>query len=533
MKKILFVLLIALFIPLVNADDLFYANNMNLNIEQSGGILTHDVNELTLRFYVYPKEEDYSTVSSINTDPKSNLEDDAYVFSWSSVNGEISYSINSKVRNTLKIKKIKDKINFPLTIPEEYEKYTQSSELCDSDNIEIRKLANLLASGEDDAYKVIFKMTNWVHSNVNYTTSEVKDTIKASVVLNTRKGACDEFSNLLMALLRSVKIPVKYITGYSYGTYDKHEFGSHGWLEVWLPEYGWIPIDPTYGELGWLDTTHVKLLSSLNPKPSSVEYKWVGGSVGEGVLTEEIEVASKTMNMPIFLEGELSVEDVSLILGSYNIVWLNIRNPNDYYVSTSAALRLAPPLVDKNPKMVFLEPFDEERVGWIVKYPSNLTRGYIYTYFNNATAYFLGEKTTTSIVKEDVNYFTLGEVQVLINEGDIIREGSPNISLKIAKPSQVKLGDTYTIGVTMENKGSGPLDSLIVCIKEDCRDNYIGISESIKEEFDLVALELGLTKVIVTFKNVNLESYILELNVIEKSIFEKIIDFFKNLFKLK
>ncbi|UCD03882.1 MAG: transglutaminase domain-containing protein [Candidatus Woesearchaeota archaeon] len=533
MRKILLVLLIVLFIPLVNADDLFYSDTMELNVEQSGEILTYDVRELTLYLYVYPKEEEYSVISYINTNPRSNLEDNAYVFSWSSVDGKVDYYINSRVKNTLKIKKIKDKINFPMTVPEEYEKYTQSSELCDSDNIEIKKLANSLASGEDDAYKVIFKMTNWVNSNLNYTTAEVGDTVKASIVLKTREGACDEFSNLLMALLRSVNIPVRYITGYSYGTFEENKFGSHGWLEVWLPKYGWIPIDPTYGELGWLDTTHVKLLTTIDPMPSSVEYKWVGGNVGSGTLIEEIEVISNTMNMPIFLEGELSVEDVSLTLGSYNIIWLDIKNPNDYYVSTSAALRVAPPLIDKNPKMVFLEPFGEERVGWIVKYPANLSEGYIYTYFNNATAYFLGEKATTSIVKGDVNSLTLREVEALMTSKDGVKKGSPDVSLKILKPMQVKLGDTYTVSVSIENKGSGPLESLTVCIKEDCRNNYVGISEIIEEDFNLVASELGINKVIVTFKNVNLEPYILEINVIEKSIIERIIDFFKNLFRLK
>jgi len=264
-----------------------------------------------------------------------------------------------------------------------------------------------------------------------------------------------------------------------------------------------------------------------------VSYEWSGGNVDSGILTENIEVISNSLTMPIYLTGELVIEESPVEPGSYDILWLELENPNDFYVSTYATLKLAPPLISKNGQMVFLEPNGKEKVGWIVKYPSDLTEGYIYTYFNNATAYFLGIEECTSIVKEDTNFITLNEAEALVNQGEITKRGSPDIKVKINKPTTVKLGDSYNVSISIENIGSGPLESIIICIKEDCRDNYIGISEDIQEDFELVASNLGTNKVIVVFENVNMDPYTLEINVIKKSIFEKIIDFFKNLFKLK
>lgn len=533
MRKVLFILLILFFIPLASSNELLEVNNINMTIEQVGNIVASDVNKLTIYFYIYPKEEDYSIISSIKVNPSATLKNDSYVFVWSPANGNIQYSVKSEVSNVVNLRKINSKIKFPFKAPEQYNIYTQSSELCDSDNINIKKLSNSLASGEDDAYKVIFKLTNWVNSNVNYSLDFRNDTLKSSEVLRLKRGACDEFSNLLLAMLRSLNIPARYATGYTYGTYGEHKFESHGWLEAWLPEYGWISVDPTYGELGWLDATHIKLLSSIDPKSSSLEYQWIGGNVESNKLEEKIEVVSSGGKIPIYLEGELKVEDISVDIGSYNILWLNFKNPNDYYISTYAALTSAPNLIGKNGKMVFLEPNGEARVGWIIKYPSNLSESHIWTFFNNATAYFLGNVGSTSIVKSGENSLTLEECEALIQKEEKNIKGSPDISINILKPKEAKIGDTYEITVKVQNKGSGPLENLTICIKEDCREKYIGINQDILESFELVAEYLGENKIIILFKNVNIEPYVLEINVIEKSLLEKIIDFFKKLFKLK
>jgi transglutaminase-like putative cysteine protease len=63
-----------------------------------------------------------------------------------------------------------------------------------------------------------------------------------------RRGVCQDFSHLLLALCRSVQIPARYVSGYVYDARRKDIRGahaSHAWVEVWVPGSGWHGLDPT------------------------------------------------------------------------------------------------------------------------------------------------------------------------------------------------------------------------------------------------------------------------------------------------
>jgi hypothetical protein len=58
-------------------------------------------------------------------------------------------------------------------------------------------------------------------------------------------------------LLRRLGIPARMATGYATGDYDPvlnqaivRERDAHAWVEVWFPEHGWVPFDPTPGVSG-------------------------------------------------------------------------------------------------------------------------------------------------------------------------------------------------------------------------------------------------------------------------------------------
>lgn len=69
----------------------------------------------------------------------------------------------------------------------------------------------------------------------------------------TRTGYCDYFASAMAVLLRSVGIPSRVVSGYatgqkqSNGTYLVQDANAHSWTEVYFPEYGWIPFDPSAG----------------------------------------------------------------------------------------------------------------------------------------------------------------------------------------------------------------------------------------------------------------------------------------------
>ena len=65
-------------------------------------------------------------------------------------------------------------------------------------------------------------------------------------VLEARSGVCQDFAHFMIACLRSLHLPARYVSGY---VRTAHEFvggeASHAWVSVWCPVFGWQDFDPT------------------------------------------------------------------------------------------------------------------------------------------------------------------------------------------------------------------------------------------------------------------------------------------------
>jgi transglutaminase-like putative cysteine protease len=66
--------------------------------------------------------------------------------------------------------------------------------------------------------------------------------------LRERKGVCQDFAHVMIALVRELGIPCRYVSGYLYhaNALDRSSDGAtHAWVEALLPNLGWIGFDPT------------------------------------------------------------------------------------------------------------------------------------------------------------------------------------------------------------------------------------------------------------------------------------------------
>ena len=63
------------------------------------------------------------------------------------------------------------------------------------------------------------------------------------------KGVCQDFAHTMIALLRHVRIPARYVSGYLYRGREDHDRSTpdatHAWVDVLLPHLGWVGFDPT------------------------------------------------------------------------------------------------------------------------------------------------------------------------------------------------------------------------------------------------------------------------------------------------
>ncbi|MBS0349304.1 MAG: transglutaminase family protein [Proteobacteria bacterium] len=84
-------------------------------------------------------------------------------------------------------------------------------------------------------------------------------------VLQRKRGVCQDFAHLMIAALRSVGLPARYMSGYLLTDPPPGKprlvgaDASHAWVAVWCPKNGWVEYDPTNGiqpdlrhvTLGW------------------------------------------------------------------------------------------------------------------------------------------------------------------------------------------------------------------------------------------------------------------------------------------
>jgi len=68
--------------------------------------------------------------------------------------------------------------------------------------------------------------------------------------LATRKGVCQDFAHIMIALARQLGVPCRYVSGYLFqpggsgsGSIDG---ATHAWVEAWFPDLGWTGFDPTH-----------------------------------------------------------------------------------------------------------------------------------------------------------------------------------------------------------------------------------------------------------------------------------------------
>ncbi len=65
--------------------------------------------------------------------------------------------------------------------------------------------------------------------------------------LETARGACRDTALVFMMACRTRNIPARFVSGCQEGDPDEPEADLHGWVEVYLPGFGWRGYDPTHG----------------------------------------------------------------------------------------------------------------------------------------------------------------------------------------------------------------------------------------------------------------------------------------------
>lgn len=234
--------------------------------------------------------------------------------------------------------------------------------------------AESLVQGSESVLESARRLGNWVSSSLTYDRAYWEVTAPAQEVFCHRRGVCDEFTNLFIAMARSVGIPTRYAEGL---VYSGEEWNYHAWAEVYS-DGQWLPVDPTYNEAGFLDSTHIALAKVMSDEDVYNRIKWAGvaskASFGEDEKFIEMETESLDL-----LEISLTVPEK--VVGSMIFeVDAKLTNTLDSYVVATCAINmpLEIVLVDEKEKSLILGPKGEGRLSWEVASPGNLDKRWLH-----------------------------------------------------------------------------------------------------------------------------------------------------------
>jgi transglutaminase-like putative cysteine protease len=117
---------------------------------------------------------------------------------------------------------------------------------------ELRKEFSL--ERRDEPLVLLKELNSRMYQAFDYAPNTTQVDSPINDALRTRQGVCQDFAHIMIALVRELKIPCRYISGYLYhGDKDKDRSpagATHAWVEAYLGEAGWVEFDPTNDLLG-------------------------------------------------------------------------------------------------------------------------------------------------------------------------------------------------------------------------------------------------------------------------------------------
>ncbi|MBD3310778.1 hypothetical protein GF351_06175, partial [Candidatus Woesearchaeota archaeon] len=517
-KLLLAALLLAVLAAPVYPQDHVNSRGMVLNIRISGEIDIipsgddYSMHQVTTELSYYPKDTPEQDVEYLSISPEPVKKDDIIIFRWlNPEQQQLDFSINADVTTRHQLYPVKEKIPYPYAVQEEHSRYLLSSEFIDMHDPAVEQKAAEIAAGEDNLYMLSYKVASWIRGNVEYSldTLTADATQKASWTIKNRYGVCDEITNLFVAMMRSLGVPTKYVSGVAYTNIEGlDDWGGHAWAEVYHPGVGWVPYDIAYGQLGWVDNTHIKLRESVSPEQSSTRYEWTGrnADIETKSLSTDVDVVNDLGSLPRLLEISAEPVETDIRPGSYNIIKVTAKNLRDHYVPTEIALSYPKELhvIGHDFKDILLFPGQKKEYFFIMRVEDDLQEGMVYNFpigvytSRNISAItsFQGSKEGSVISEETARQIAEGQIE------DYERHPPLDINLECRpEKKMIQMGEDALISCLISNTDNSPAEDIRLCYSENCRELDLAAGSERTINFMTESLVPGKNILIISAEN--------------------------------
>ena len=101
----------------------------------------------------------------------------------------------------------------------------------------------------DDPLATLRQMMSTIYARFEYSANSTRVDSPIDEALEARRGVCQDFAHIMIALVRRLGVPCRYVSGYLFQQSDREvrstDGATHAWVEALLPGLGWVGFDPT------------------------------------------------------------------------------------------------------------------------------------------------------------------------------------------------------------------------------------------------------------------------------------------------
>lgn len=100
-----------------------------------------------------------------------------------------------------------------------------------------------------DPLTTLKRLNDDLSARLTYSPKSTRVDSPIDEALASRRGVCQDFTHIMIALVRRLGIPSRYVSGYLFQQAEdgvrSPEGSTHAWMEAWLPGLEWVGFDPT------------------------------------------------------------------------------------------------------------------------------------------------------------------------------------------------------------------------------------------------------------------------------------------------
>jgi transglutaminase-like putative cysteine protease len=115
--------------------------------------------------------------------------------------------------------------------------------------VELAKEFEVDRRGDRQPLELLTTLNRKLYHHFSYVKRSTNVDTAIEEAIRSRQGVCQDFAHIMISMVRSLRIPCRYVSGYLHRDPDhadrSDEGATHAWVEALLPQIGWVGFDPT------------------------------------------------------------------------------------------------------------------------------------------------------------------------------------------------------------------------------------------------------------------------------------------------